>query len=399
MKKYDIFISYSRKDFDEVNQIVEMIKSRIPTLNCWFDITGIESGDEFKEKIITAIDNSSYVLFALSENSIQSKYTRKEILYAKNSDTKVIPLLLKDAHPKGWFLNKFGWENRIDTTNSLEIEKLIKILEDRTEKAKSDASETKQDLPKDPSHVSSSNFQIFYYRDGKKRYEGEIKNGLFHGQGTYYFVNGDKYVGEFKESLEHGQGTYYYANGDRYEGKFKEGLEHGKGILYYEDGDKYDGEFKNGLSHGKGIHYFEDGDRYEGQFINDFMLGQGTFYFKDGDRYEGEIKGGPFHGQGTYYWADGEKYVGQWKYNERHGQGTHYYANGYKKHEGQYKNNKFDGQGTYYWDNGDRYEGQWKKGKQHGQGTYYYADGTQETVTYKNGELIESSSETGILGK
>ena len=56
MKKYDIFISYSRKDFDEVNQIVEMLKSRIPTLNYWFDITGIESGDEFEDKIISAID-------------------------------------------------------------------------------------------------------------------------------------------------------------------------------------------------------------------------------------------------------------------------------------------------------------------------------------------------------
>ena len=68
--KYDLFISYSRKDYDEVNAFVKRLQEQIPTLTYWFDITGIESGDEFEEKIISAINNSKYVLFALSENSI-----------------------------------------------------------------------------------------------------------------------------------------------------------------------------------------------------------------------------------------------------------------------------------------------------------------------------------------
>lgn len=101
--KYDVFISYAGKDFDEVSGFVEMLKERIPQLTYWFDITGIESGDEFEEKIITAIDNSSYVLFALSDNSIQSLWAKDEVMYAKNTDKKVIPLLLKGATLKGWF--------------------------------------------------------------------------------------------------------------------------------------------------------------------------------------------------------------------------------------------------------------------------------------------------------
>lgn len=132
--KYDIFISYSRKDFDEVNRFVGMLKERIPSLTCWFDITGIESGDEFEEKIITAIDNSSYVLFALSDNSIQSQWTKDEVMYAKNTEKRVIPLLLKGAKLKGWFLFKFGRIDCIDTTNSLQIEKLVKNLTDWTGK-------------------------------------------------------------------------------------------------------------------------------------------------------------------------------------------------------------------------------------------------------------------------
>ena len=126
--KFDIFISYSRKDFDEVSSILEFLKTSIPGLTYWFDIDGIESGDEFEDKIISAIDNSSYVLFALSENSIQSQWTKDEVMYAKNTDKKVIPILLKGAQMKGWFLFKFGRIDCIDSTNSLQMEKLIQNL-------------------------------------------------------------------------------------------------------------------------------------------------------------------------------------------------------------------------------------------------------------------------------
>ena len=126
--KYDVFISYSRKDFDEVSSILEFLKTSIPGLTYWFDIDGIESGDEFEDKIISAIDNSAYVLFALSENSISSGWTKDEVMYAKNTDKKVIPLLLKGAEMKGWFLFRFGRIDCIDTTNPLQMEKLFQNL-------------------------------------------------------------------------------------------------------------------------------------------------------------------------------------------------------------------------------------------------------------------------------
>ena len=112
-----------------------MLKERIPSLNCWFDITGIESGDEFEERIISAIDNSSYVLFALSENSINSSWTKDEIMYAKNTGKKIIPVLLKDYKlSDGWFLFKFGRIDCIDSTNQLQVEKLLRNLSDCNDK-------------------------------------------------------------------------------------------------------------------------------------------------------------------------------------------------------------------------------------------------------------------------
>ena len=133
--KYDVFISYSRKDFDEVKQLIDFIKQRIPTLSYWFDLTGIESGDEFEDKIISAIDNSAYVIFALSDNSIESNWTKDEVTYAKNTDKKVIPILLKGAKLKGWFLFKFGRIDCIDSTDRRQMDKFLENLSNWTGKA------------------------------------------------------------------------------------------------------------------------------------------------------------------------------------------------------------------------------------------------------------------------
>ena len=42
-------------------------------------------------------------------------------------------------------------------------------------------------------------FGKYKYIDGEK-YEGDWKNGKYHGQGTKTFPNGEKYIGEFKEN-------------------------------------------------------------------------------------------------------------------------------------------------------------------------------------------------------
>lgn len=126
--KYDVFISYSRKDFNEVNALISRLETCLPQLNLWFDITGIESGEEFQDKIISAIDNSSYILFAISDNSLASSWTKDEVMYAKNTNKKIIPILLKNGCLKGWFLFTFGRIDCIDSTNELQFNKLIDNL-------------------------------------------------------------------------------------------------------------------------------------------------------------------------------------------------------------------------------------------------------------------------------
>ena len=67
-----IFISYSRKDKDYVIPFAKELDNRVGQNRIWIDWTGIESGEDFKDRIMNAIDRSQVILFMLSDNSLQS---------------------------------------------------------------------------------------------------------------------------------------------------------------------------------------------------------------------------------------------------------------------------------------------------------------------------------------
>lgn len=126
--RYDIFISYAREDHDEVVNLINRIKHDVPSLRYWFDINGVESGEEFQQKIISAIEFSDIILFAVSQCSINSSWVQKEVLYAKNIGKKVIPVLLKGAKLNGWALFNFGMIDCVNSANQLEMTKFIRIF-------------------------------------------------------------------------------------------------------------------------------------------------------------------------------------------------------------------------------------------------------------------------------
>jgi len=54
------------------------------------------------------------------------------------------------------------------------------------------------------------------------KYEGEILDGVPHGQGTYYWFNVNRYEGGWEYGLFDGQGTYYsYPSGVKVVGEFR----------------------------------------------------------------------------------------------------------------------------------------------------------------------------------
>lgn len=122
--KSDIFISYSRADLAEVEPFVKQIEARTG-LRCWIDWNGIESGAEFEEKIVSAIDKVKVVLFFVSDHSMASPYAKMEINYAYNTQKKVVPVVLDGGQLRGWFLFKFGSISFIDCNESCQVDTLM----------------------------------------------------------------------------------------------------------------------------------------------------------------------------------------------------------------------------------------------------------------------------------
>ena len=81
---------------------------------------------------------------------------------------------------------------------------------------------------------------------------------------TQTFANADRYVGEIQNGQFHGQGTYFFSNGNEYEGRFHEGKYHGQGVYKFSSGERYEGEFRDGKFHGHGVYTWAGGLRFEG---------------------------------------------------------------------------------------------------------------------------------------
>lgn len=87
--KWDVFISYSRKDEAIVFEICQLLREN--TISYWIDKQKIHSGSFFMGDIVDAIKHSKITLFVSSENSNRSLYTAKEIAYAFNEGKYIIP--------------------------------------------------------------------------------------------------------------------------------------------------------------------------------------------------------------------------------------------------------------------------------------------------------------------
>ncbi|KAL7537129.1 hypothetical protein ACHAXR_007607, partial [Thalassiosira sp. AJA248-18] len=114
-------------------------------------------------------------------------------------------------------------------------------------------------------------------------YEGELKNGNPHGNGTFTDVNG-----------------FMFLNGTVYKGDFRNGKPHGNGEMKHENGDVYEGKFKNGMLHGNGTYTGVSGAVYKGQYKDDKRHGNGTIKYRTGNEYKGDWVKGKKHGTGTF---------------------------------------------------------------------------------------------------
>eukprot|EP00002_Diphylleia_rotans_P015421 TRINITY_DN2993_c0_g2_i3.p1 TRINITY_DN2993_c0_g2~~TRINITY_DN2993_c0_g2_i3.p1 ORF type:complete len:267 (+),score=55.12 TRINITY_DN2993_c0_g2_i3:1089-1889(+) len=120
-------------------------------------------------------------------------------------------------------------------------------------------------------------------------------NVLDHGKITY--ADGSTYNGDLKNYVKHGQGTYRWKSGVEYTGEWIDNQRQKKGTLRFPDGTTYEGEFSNGQSNGKGKAKYADGTTYEGDYVRGIRHGQGTARYASGEVYTGEWVNGEIKAQ------------------------------------------------------------------------------------------------------
>ena len=93
--EYDVFISYSRSDIKQIDKFVERLEKL--GFRVWIDRKGIESGDSFKQVIVSAIEKSEVFVCFNSYNSVKSPWTTKELGVATACNKPIIPVKLDKA--------------------------------------------------------------------------------------------------------------------------------------------------------------------------------------------------------------------------------------------------------------------------------------------------------------
>lgn len=124
----EVFISYSRKDFQKVREIKKVIDQKI-NIDCWMDITGIESGERFKDVIISAINRHDTMLFMMSKNSMISEFALDELDFATHKNKRVILISIDGAEMIDTFYFTYKKMNIIYWDDKVQRELLINNLE------------------------------------------------------------------------------------------------------------------------------------------------------------------------------------------------------------------------------------------------------------------------------
>ena len=88
-----IFISYSRKDSEYVDSLVESLSQE--NFHIWLDRKDIQAGQNWRAEIVEAIETADSFVLVFSQSAALSKYVRQEVYVADSSDRAISTLYME----------------------------------------------------------------------------------------------------------------------------------------------------------------------------------------------------------------------------------------------------------------------------------------------------------------
>lgn len=118
-KNYDIFVSYSHKDYEIAQKINDVIRKW--GYNSHFEELEPKAGDSYAEQIMAAITNSRLIVVIYSEHLGKSTWNRKEIEYAYSKGKEILVLNLDTScQTEEWFCFPFSKYQYIDISKDVD---------------------------------------------------------------------------------------------------------------------------------------------------------------------------------------------------------------------------------------------------------------------------------------
>lgn len=203
--KYNVFISYSRKDYYKddgrtiisgsvVSQIVEVLDKykKYYDFEYFFDQEAITSRQDYLKRISAAIAKSEVMFFVASKNSYESEFCTKELLFADKRDVRIhqyciddavmpddIDMLLGNHHYREY--KTYSVEKMVCEVLSDALQRDIKPIKEITS---NDSIAVKDEAAKTESPRSSKTYKVgdLYDENGKKGVVFEVSVDGKHGK-------------------------------------------------------------------------------------------------------------------------------------------------------------------------------------------------------------------------
>src|SRR5690606_36175944 len=124
----DLFISYSRRDLDFVQQLYDRLKAR--ERDIWIDLEDIPPTAEWLQEIYTGIEAANAFVFVISPHSAVSEVCRLEIEHAVKHNKKLVPILREVVPDRTLLHGSLASHNWLFFRPQDEFERAFKLLND-----------------------------------------------------------------------------------------------------------------------------------------------------------------------------------------------------------------------------------------------------------------------------